>query len=224
MASKALSKREATRYGRYVEQDGIIQAAFPAIVAKTADYWMACYAIWHEKLWDVSFGTEKEWLGDLCTQVYGPSRTQFFEVMGAVKRLTVGGMSEDGIRFAIGMNKTAVVYDSKNLFDKVGGQYTLKPEVAERLEQEGQTFGDFVMGVASQGAGQARKSVASATGQEKRTVFPHSISRVDGLMIVKLVQSLDGEVEAMADITIDVKNATGLMTLYIDELFSVGGK
>lgn len=197
-----VSATEVRKYERYKELEIVVQSEYAKAVGATGRYWMALHEMWRNRLWEArrNFKSQDEWIGSMKGSMYGPSRTQFLQVMKVVELMLGQGMSRPEAEFAIGTNRAAIVYDINKWFDRSGKKtYTLKPDVAARLENDGTTFGESVMQLASLSAPEARDMVSITSGQKQ--TYIHAAAWIDDVYAAQVVvRENDGRIR-----TIDIQ-------------------
>ena len=122
-----------------------IEASHGEASEAISNYWWNLYVIKRDNLWRAKYdeGHFKDWLADLSKEAFGPSKTDFYDTMGAVDKLKKLGKTEDEIHPLLGKLTTAIKNDLKLLFEK-NGKGALLPEVQEQLEEDGLTPSEWV--------------------------------------------------------------------------------
>lgn len=145
----------------YDNQIAIVEASHQEASTATAEYWWALYVIKRDNLWRAKYeeGKFKEWLSDLRRERFGPSKSDFYMVLGTIERLMRGGMVEEDVKPLLGSLTTALKGDLKELFDR-NGKGDLKPEILAKLEDDNESFPEFVERLQDLGPGEQRTQVS----------------------------------------------------------------
>lgn len=207
---QVVQKTEADYYQRYQALMAEVEADYASIVLKTGRYWIALWEIYRDRLWSKAkmYRSQEEWLGDLLAQPFGPRRTQFFAVMDRFKQFSDLGLSEAEIGFAVGTGRTAIIYDLPKLIEKgEDGKFHLKTGVSKKLEDNGQTPRDLIMGMAVEQSPSAARQQVSEYANE-RTVYVHDWDWLDAkTLLAKLVETGGAEPTQVYDLAVTI---TGL--------------
>lgn len=125
-----------------------------------SEYWTNLYIIKRDNLWRAKYneGQFKDWLADLSKEAFGPSKTDFYDTMGAIDRLKRLGKTEEEIYPLLGHMTTAIKSDMKLLFEK-NGKGKLLPEVQAQFDEQGITGSEFVDRVSTMSASDQRSEV-----------------------------------------------------------------
>lgn len=130
-------------------------------------YWWTLYEIKTNNLWRAKYkeGQFKEWLSELCTEKFGPKKSTFYKVMGAIDRFRRIGKSDDEIFALLGNLSTALLEDFTLLFDK-HGKGDILPEVLKQIEAGGETPDEFLDRIAELNPSEQRQEVLKLTQQD----------------------------------------------------------
>lgn len=217
-----LTRRELTRLERFQACDDRITAAYAKTIMDTAEYWWAMWEIWRDDLWDEKFDTREQWIGSLCSEPRGPSRTQLSQVMSVMERLLVNGLTESETRFAIGTHKTAIIHDIDRLFVRQGkNRWEISPQVRQTMEERGLTFAEVVMNLSALGAGEARAAVADLEG--KRRVYPFDADWIEGVFRVTLVETGGNLPDLRWDIHYQFESPSPELVAFLNARFGAAG-
>lgn len=136
-------------------------------------YWWTLYEIKVGNLWRAKFkeGEFKMWLGELCSETFGPKKSTYYKVMGAIDRFRRIGKSDDEIFGLLGNLSTALLDDFTLLFEK-HGKGDLLPEIAAQIEAGGETPEEFLDRISDLSPSDQRQEVL-------RLVKPDSIYFMD---------------------------------------------
>jgi len=151
----------------YADAIALVEASHGEASEAISIYWWTLFVIKRDNLWRAKYdeGQFKEWLLDLRRERFGPSRSDFYMVIGTVERLLRGGLTESEIRPMLGQLTTALKGDLKELFDR-NGKGDLKPEVLAQLKAEGESFPEFVERIGELGPGEGRTQVSRLTSRD----------------------------------------------------------
>lgn len=136
-------------------------------------YWWTLYEIKSNNLWRAKFkeGEFKLWLSELCSETFGPKKSTYYKVMGAIDRFRRIGKSDDEIFGLLGNLSTALLDDFTLLFDK-HGKGDMLPEIAAQIEAGGETPEEFLDRISDLSPSDQRQEVL-------RLVKPDSIYFMD---------------------------------------------
>lgn len=154
-----MSKQEIVdtkRYNDFRTRMTQVEADFKSASQSLANYWWNLWEIYRESLWDAAYESAEEWIGDVSTEEWGPSRSQFYYVMRAVKNWYEIGINGNEAKAMLGDPRVALRGDLREWFDRKG---KLLPSIEKRLSDEGTTAKEVVKRAASLGPGEARKEV-----------------------------------------------------------------
>ena len=164
--SKKQQLVDGKRHAIYKKLMGEAEKAYYGRIKSLGDYWWSLFLIKHDKLWGDGdgYGSEREWVASLAKEPWGPSYQAFYDKHKAFRQWQDAGIDgEKELKLMLGDGKTATTQDQDQLFDKkrVGGEttYEVKPEIAEELEERGETVADLIRRAQGLGPGEARKEI-----------------------------------------------------------------
>lgn len=167
-----MTKQEREIYARYQERMQAVEAAYKVIETSTSEYWWALYEIYRDGDWSAEFETLNDWIGDLSSRAFGPSRSKFFQQMDAIGKWKQLGFRNEKVRALLGEAKSALTQDLGQWFDRSG---EIKPEVQERLNERGEDPKEVVARAATLSPGEARKEIRSFLPTNSIYVLPDSL-------------------------------------------------
>jgi len=146
-----------------------------------AQAWWSLWLIYSKKLYQVAYQDQpdlsalEQWIGDLKTSGWGPSRSTFFDYMAAIARWIRDGHSEGDIhKFLASPSSTALIYDEKQLRDRHGN---VLPGIAKTLATQNTTLFEVTRTAAQLGPGEARQFIQAFTEQDIYYIVSDSIIR-----------------------------------------------
>ncbi len=144
----------------YVSAMETVEASHGEASDALSRYWWTLYQIKSNNLWRAKFkeGEFKLWLEELCTEKFGPKKSTYYKVMGAVDRFRRIGKSDDEIFGLLGNLSTALLDDFTLLFDK-HGKGDILPEIAAQIEANGETPEEFLDRIADLSPSDQRQEV-----------------------------------------------------------------
>ena len=184
---------DGKRHALYKKLMGEAEKAHAGAIKNWGDYWWSLFLIKQGQLWKDGDGdckSEREWVKSLRAEGWGPSYQNFYDTWKAFNQWQDSGITEETkLKLLLGSGKTATKQDLDNLFDKkrVDGEtvYEVKPEVAEELENKGETVADLILRANDLGASDARKEVRRFY-EKDHIHFLEPLERVGNILLVRV--------------------------------------
>lgn len=152
----------------YQKEIDKVRASHTDACTAISAYWWSLHVIRRDNLWRAVYDQEggfTDWLADVGREPWGPGKSDFYEIEGAISRFQKLGFTETEVKEKLGHLTTALKGDLKELFDK-GGKGDLLPQAMAEIEAGGETPQEFVNRVGSLGPDEQRKEVRGLLEQE----------------------------------------------------------